>query len=140
MNTQDIVQQLIDSATSNPDLFSNIAEHPYSTIRDTTGLEEVSQDQVSEALTAFSALAGGEQIDFGNLASLAAQLLADNNGSAHALASSLFGAQAQTPPQTDMLSNLANVVFGNGIAGVDLSDGFGLDDAMGIANALFGDK
>lgn len=148
MASQDIVQQLVGSVLSNPDLMNNLASHPYSTIRDVTGEEEVSRDEVSEALAAFSSLANGQQIDFGNLSSMAASLLSQNGGSAHAMAQSLFGApiaesnSTATPadPIADMLGNLANVTFGQGVAGVDLSDGFGLDDVMGIAGAIFGGK
>lgn len=148
MASQDIVQQLVGSVVSNPNLMNNLASHPYSTIRDVTGEENVSRDEVSQVLAAFSSLASGQQIDFGNLASLASSLLADNGGSAHAMAQSLFGvplAESQstaTPadPISDMLGNLANVTFGHGVAGVDLSDGFGIDDVMGIAGAMFRGK
>ena len=136
MNSQDIVQQLISSVVSDPTLLNNLAEHPYSTVRDATGLEEVTQDQVSQAVTGVSMLANGQELDFGSLASIASQLLADNGGSAHSLAESLLGAQGPTPSQDDMISNLANVMFGQGIAGVDLSDGFGLDDVIGLAGAF----
>ena len=147
MASQDIVQQLVGSVVSNPDLMNNLASHPYSTIRDVTGQEEVSRDEVSQALAAFSSLANGHQVDFGNLASLAQGLLADNGGSAHAMAQSLFGPQiaesnsaSAADPIADMLSMLGNVTFGQGIAGVDLSDGFGLDDVMGLAGAFLGGK
>ena len=148
MASQDIVQQLVGSVVSNPDLMNNLASHPYSTIRDVTGEEDVSRDDVSQALAAFSSLANGQQIDFGNLASMASSLLAENGGSAHAMAQSLFGvplAESQSSataadPISAMLGNLANVTFGQGIAGVDLSDGIGLDDIMGIAGSLLGGK
>ena len=148
MASQDIVQQLVGSVLSDPNLMNNLASHPYSTIRDATGQEDVSRDEVSEALAAFSTLANGQQIDFGDLSSLAASMLADNGGSAHAMAQSLFGmplAESQSTataadPIADMLGNLANVTFGQGIAGVDLSDGIGLDDVIGVAGAIFGGK
>ena len=148
MASQDIVQQLVNSVVSNPSLMNNLAEHPYSTVREATGQEEVSRDDVSQALAAFSALANGQQVDFGNLASIASSLLADNGGSAHAMAQSLFGAPiaesqstaTQADPISDMLGNLANVAFGKGVAGIDLSDGFGLDDVIGIAGAILGGK
>ncbi len=140
MGIEDIIQQLIGGVTSDPDLMGNLVEHPYSTVRETTGMEEVSRDQVSQALTAFSALASGQQVDFGNLSSMASQLLAENGGSAHSLAESLLGAKAGTPQETDMLSNLASVMFGKGVAGFDLSDGFGLDDIIGLASAFLGKK
>lgn len=144
MASQDIVQQLVGSVVSNPDLMNNLAAHPYSTIRDATGKEDVSRDDVSQALAAFSTLANGQQVDFSNLASMAQGLLAENGGSAHAMAQSLFGSQiaesnsaSAADPIGDMLGMLSNVSFGQGIAGVDLSDGFGLDDVMGIAGAIF---
>ena len=148
MASQDLVQQLVSSVVSNPNLMNNLAEHPYSTVREATGKQDVSRDDVSQALAAFSALAGGQQIDFGNLASIASSMLEANGGSAHAMAQSLFGsaiaesnnAATAANPIGDMLSNLARVSFGKGIAGVDLSDGFGLDDVIGIAGAILGGK
>ena len=148
MASQDLVQQLVGSVLSNPNLMNNLAEHPYSTVREATGQEEVTRDEVSQALAAVSALAGGQQLDFGNLASLASGLLADNGGSAHAMAQSLFGGAVaesqstatQADPIADMLANLAKVDFRKGIAGVDLSDGLGLDDVIGFAGAILGGK
>ena len=148
MASQDLVEQLVGSVLQNPDLMNNLASHPYSTVSQVTGQEEVSRDEVSEALAGFSMLANGEQLDFGGLSELAAGLLADNGGSAHAMAESLFGiplAESQSPdtpddPISDMLGNLANVTFGQGIAGVDLSDGFGFDDVVGLAGTIFGRK
>ena len=146
MASQDIVQQLVGSVLSNPELMNNLAEHPYSTVAEVTGQQEVSRDEVSQALAAFSALAGGQQVDFANLASMAQELLSQYGGSAHSMAAGLFGepiAESQSTataadPISDMLGNLANVSFGSGIAGIDLSDGFGLDDVIGIAGAIFG--
>ena len=148
MASQDLVQQLVGSVLQNPDLMSNLASHPYSTVSQVSGREEVSRDEVSEALAGFSALANGQQLDFGSLSELAASMLADNGGSAHSMAETLFGiplAESQstaTPadPIADMLGNLANVSFGHGIAGVDLSDGIGLDDVMGVAGAFLRGK
>lgn len=147
MASQDIVQQLVGSVLQNPDLMNNLASHPYSTISSVSGGGEVSRDEASQVLAAFSQLANGQQIDFSNLASMAASMLADNGGSAHAMAQSLFGAPiaesnsaSAADPISAMLGNLANVTFGQGVAGVDLSDGIGLDDVMGIAGAIFGGK
>jgi len=147
MALQDIVQQLVGGVVSNPDLMNNLASHPYSTIRDVTGEENLSRDDVSQALAAFSSLANGKQVDFGNLANLAQGLLADNGGSAHAMAQSLFGAQiaesnsaSAADPIGDMLGMLSNVSFEKGMAGVDLSDGLGIDDIAGFAGAILGGK
>ena len=147
MASQDLVQQLVGSVLSNPNLMQNLAEHPYSTVAQATGRQEVSRDEVSEALAAFSALANGQQIDFGSLASIAANMLADNGGSAHTMAQSLFGPQiaesnspSQSDPVADMLGTLAQVTFGGGKAGVDLSDGLDIGDVIGIAGAILGGK
>jgi len=145
MASQDIVQQLVNSVVSNPDLMNSLAEHPYSTVREATGQEEVSRDDVSQALAAFSALANGQQVDFGNLASIASGLLADNGGSAHAMAQSLFGSQiaesnsaSAADPISDMIAMLSKVDFAKGIAGVDLSDGLDFGDVLGFAGAILG--
>ena len=147
MASQDLVQQLVGSVLSNPSLMNTLAEHPYSAVREATGKEEVSRDEVSEALAAFAALAGGQQVDFGNLASIAASMLADNGGSAHTMAQSLFGQQiaesasaSKNDPVADMLGTLAQVTFGGKKAGIDLSDGIGLDDVIGIAGMLLSNK
>lgn len=150
MASQDLVQQLVGSVLSNPDLMNNLADHPYSTVAEATGQnkEDLTRDDVSQALAAFSALASGQQVDFANLASLAQSLLGEYGGSAHALAQGLFGAplaesqSTATPadPIGDMLATLAKVDFSKGIAGVDLSDGLGLDDVIGFAGALLGGK
>jgi len=100
---------------------------------------------VSQALAAFSALANGQQVDFGNLASIASGLLADNGGSAHAMAQSLFGSQiaesnsaSAADPISDMIAMLSKVDFAKGIAGVDLSDGLDFGDVLGFAGAILG--
>ena len=139
MATQDFIQQIISGIISNPDLLGNLAQHPYSTVSEVTGQEEVSRDQVSEALAAVSLLGSGQALDFGKLAELASQMLSQNSGSAHEMAAALFGDQAATPT-TSLLNNLSNVSFDGMLAGVDLSDGFGLDDVMGIAGNLLGKK
>ena len=146
MNTEDIIQQLIGGIVENPDMLTSLMEHPYSTVRGVTGEEEASREEVSEVITGISELAAGQTIDFGNLSQLASGLLSENNGSAHELANSLFGAdfagginilEGISP---DMISNLAGVVFGGGTAenksAIDLSDGLGIDDIMGLAGMI----
>lgn len=146
MDIQDLVQMLVGSASENPDMLSSLMQHPYSTVGNLTDNSNVSSEEASQAVTAMAALAGGQSVDFTNLASVASQLLADNGGSVHSLANSLLGSGA---PQgidvsngisTDIMSNLAGAVFQGGIAGVDLSDGIGLDDVMGFAKFLMGGK
>ena len=147
MATEDTVKSLVDSVLSNPDFLSQIAAHPYSAVREAAGSEDVSRDEVSEAITALSALMGGNQVDFGSLSSMASGLLSENNGSAHDLSSALFGdfltgipmeeSGASVDLGADILSNLANIDFAKGMAGIDLSDGIGIDDVVGFAKGIF---
>ena len=144
MDIQDLVQLLIGSTEENPDLLGSLMQHPYSTIGNLTDNPDVSKEEASQAVTAMAALAGGQQVDFGSLASVASQLLAGNDNSVHSLAEALLGSGAPAGVDVsngvsdDILGNLANAAFSGGIAGVDLSDGLGLDDLMGFASALMG--
>lgn len=170
-----ILQQVLNSVTSNPSLLSNMVEHPYSTIGNITHNDNVSKDEAAQVVTAITQLAGGQSVNLGSLAGTASQLLGQNNNSVHSLSSSLLGnllgggatsgglfsaAQpvqqnpslletllgggkpAQKPDLgSSILANLAGVAFGGGVASnkqaIDLSDGFGLDDLIGIAGMLF---
>ena len=150
MGTQDIVKLVVQTIASNPQLLSGLMEHPYSTIGNLTNNNNVSKEEASQVVAATSALAKGQNVDFAGLAAAAAGLLANNGNSVHALANSLLGSgvtitegSAPNKVSNDMISNLAGAVFGNGvaankIAGVDLSDGFGLDDVIGLAGTFFG--
>ncbi|MBR5950543.1 MAG: hypothetical protein IKZ87_03820, partial [Actinomycetaceae bacterium] len=91
MAVQEIVQQVVKAVSSDPNLISDFVAHPYSTISKLTGIETVSKEQASQAVTAISALASGKSVDFGTIASVASKLLLKNDNSVHALASSLFG-------------------------------------------------
>ena len=144
MATLDIVQELIGVVAKNPSILTNLMEHPYSTVKDVTGMEEVSREQAAEVVTATTALASGRQVDFDNIAQMAQQLLGKNDNSVHTLASSLLGnalgggnqANATGGIPTDIISNLAGVAFSGNTArnqsAIDLSDGFGFDDVIGI--------
>ena len=141
MANQDIVQQLISSVVSNPDLFSSLVQHPYSTMRDVTGAEEISKEEASQAVAAVSLLGSGQSVDFGNLGEIASLLLSKNNGSVHEMAANLLSEEsAATPSPADLIANLANVNFEKGLAGVDLTNGIGLDDVIGFATGLLGKK
>lgn len=141
MANQDIVQQLISSVVSNPDLFSTLVQHPYSAVREATGATDVSKEEASQAVAAVSLLGNGQSLDFSNLAEIASTLLAKNDGSVHTMAANLLSEESTaTPSPADLIANLANVNFSKGLAGIDLSDGFGLDDVLGIAGALLGGK
>ena len=145
MATQDIVQQLIGVVAQNPGILTSLMEHPYSTVKEVTGQEEVSREQAAEVVAATTALASGREVDFGNIAQMASQLLGKNDNSVHTMASSLLGnalgggvSQSNTTGgiPVDIISNLAGVAFSGNTArnksAIDLSDGFGLDDVIGI--------
>ena len=144
MDMQDLIKLLVGNAGENPDLLSSLMEHPYSTIGNLTNNDNVSKEEASQAVTAVAALASGQSVDFGSLASVAAQLLAGNDNSVHSLASALLGSSAPAGVDVskgvgdDILGNLAKAAFGGGVAGIDLSDGIGLDDLMGFANVFLG--
>lgn len=152
MATQEIVQQIIKAVTSDSNILSDLIAHPYSTISKLTGIETVTKEQASEAVTATSALASGQSVDFSTLASVAAKLLSKSDNSVHSLASTLFGAGTEKAEEgaaptvssdvkSQILENLVGVVFNKGAAEasgpkIDLSDGIGLDDLMGLAGKL----
>ena len=151
MATQDIVQQLVQSVLSNPQMLTSLMEHPYSTIGSLTNNNNVSKEEASQVVAATSALAAGQQVDFGNLASLATQLLGQSNGSVHQMSSNLLGsilggggAKASNGISADLLSNLAGVAFGGGKANnasaINLADGLDAGDLLGLASQLFGGK
>lgn len=148
MAIQDIVQQVIKAVTADPNVLSDFVAHPYSTISKLTGIETVTKEQASQAVTATSALASGQSVDFSTLASVASKLLSKSDNSVHSLATSLLGGgvqQTETGEATvakdaknTIVDNLLGVVFGKGEAQssgstIDLSDGIGLDDLMGLA-------
>lgn len=144
MNIQELVQAIAGGSAENPDLLSSLMQHPYSTVGNLTGNENVSSEEASQVVTAIASLAGGQGIDFGNLSSMASQLLSENGGSVHTLANALLGSGASqgvdvsNGVSSDILSNLMGAFSGGGIPGVDLSDGIGLDDVMGIAGSFLG--
>lgn len=147
MSAQALIQQVIAGLVQNPSMLTNLMEHPYSTVKDVTGNQDVSKEEVAETVAGVSALANGQAIDFGQLGNLAQSLLGQNGGSVHQLASSLFGGAATGGTNNglsagDMLGNLAGVAFSGNQAGakVDLSDGIQMDDIMGLASMLLGGK
>lgn len=146
MDMQDLIKLLIGTTEENPDMLGNLMQHPYSTIGNLTNNDNVSKEEASQAVTAMAALASGQSVDFGSLASIASQLLAGNDNSVHSLAESLLGSKAPVGVDVskgvsdDILGNLAKAAFSGGLAGVDLSDGIGLDDLMGVASFFLGGK
>ena len=146
MDIQDVVKMFTENAADQPDLLGSLMQHPYSTIGNLTDNENVSKEEASQAVTAIAALAGGQNVNFGDLASVASQLLSENGGSVHALAETLLGSggsagvDVSNGVSTDIVSNLAGAMFNGGIAGVDLSDGVGIDDVMGLAGFFMGKR
>lgn len=146
MAIQDIVQQLIGVAGNNPQILASLMEHPYSTVAQVIGEDrEIGKEEAAQVVTATTALASGHPVDFGQLSGVASQLLGQNNNSVHSLAASLLGnvlgggqQQQQQPSVPDsLINNLLGVAFSGNTAqnkqAIDLSDGFGLDDVIGIA-------
>jgi len=107
----------------------------------------------------------GNNVDFTNLSTIAAQLLAQNGNSVHTLTNTLFGTAAQAQaaqqaaPQTTAqasginlgtLVNLAGALMGGsssapkpqptGASLIDLSDGFDVKDAIGLASLFLANK
>ena len=160
--TEQIVQQLIGSILQNPQSAQTIVEHPYSSVKKVTGQDWVEQSQVAEVISMLGGLAKGKTVDYGLVQERSQSQLAKNGGSAHAMAENVLGSlfgfgtaaqqqqvaakqqqAAQSSMAMDILSNLAGVAFSSGKAGakIDLSDGIGIGDILGIANIagnLFG--
>ncbi|MBQ3337995.1 MAG: hypothetical protein IJG82_00110 [Atopobiaceae bacterium] len=165
MDIQSIVGSLIGLAQDNPSILGSLVEHPYSTVRTVSGVQDVSRTEAAEVVTAVSSLAQGQAVDFGTLGNLAQLLLGQNDNSVHTLAGSLFGnllSQAEVveeePPAQEVQAAGMNLDLGKlamiagsllaianatGVtgkktkqSGVDLSDGVGLDDLAGLAATL----
>lgn len=131
MDIQGIVQMLAGEVAKNPSMLTSMLAHPYSTIGNATGNDNVSKEEASQVVTAMSALAGGNAIDFSNLAGMASTMLAQNGGSVHQLANALLGSGS---PQGVNVSQGATPDIAKTIASaVDLSDGLGLDDLLRVA-------
>ena len=138
MDIQSVVQQLAGEVAKNPSMLTNMLAHPYSTIGNATGNDNVSKEEASQVVTALSSLACGSAVDFTQLASAASSMLSQNGGSVHNLANSLLGAGST---QGVNVSNGAPDDLAKTIASaVDLSDGLGLDDLFRVAGKLFGGK
>ena len=107
MDIQKTAAQLVKYLGNNPQLITQLIEHPYSTCSKATGSSaQISKKDMSQVLTAAAALASGQQLGGSDIANIASALLGQNNNSVHSLASMLFGggntqqstqvAQAQT--------------------------------------------
>ena len=160
MANVDIASTLVSYLANNPELITQFLDHPYSTTQQATGSPvQLSQTDMSEVVTAAAAMSTGSQVDFSNLASVAANLLSQNGGSVHALTNALFGTstqaqqQAAATPQSSGLDlgtlvNLAGALMGGttsskpkpGAGLIDLSDGIDVKDVIGLASLFLSSK
>lgn len=167
MANVDIASTLIKFLASNPELITQFLNHPYSTTQQATGAsQQLSQTDMSEVVTAAAAMSTGQNVDMSNLAGVASTLLAQNGGSVHQLTNALFGTpqqaaqiqqqQASTAQSSGLnlgtLVGLAGALMGTGAAVsaakkkktgadlVDLSDGFDVKDAIGLASLFLANK
>lgn len=164
-----LAEQVVKYLGQHPEMLTQFVDHPYSTVQEATKAEEkLDRTGMSQLLTAAAALATGQApnasaFDTGNLATLAGNLLGQNDNSIHTLASSLFGggssqkpaAQAaqQAPQQAPQgggldlgslvsLAALAGGLYGatktSKKKGIDLSDGIDASEMAQLAGSFLG--
>ena len=155
-NIPQLAEQVVQYLGKHPEMLGAFVEHPYSTVQTATNAnDKLNRVDMSQLLTAAASLASGQTqsasaFNQNNLASLASNLLGQNDNSIHSLASSLFGAQ-QVKPQNNASSglNLGSLVSMASLAsgllggskkkpGLDLSDGLGMDDLIAVAGDFLG--
>lgn len=139
MNIESVVQLLAGEVAKNPQMLTSLLQHPYSTIGNATNNNNVSKEEASQVVAAMSQLAGGHSVDFGGLAAMASGLLGQNNNSVHALANSLLGSGSTQGVNVSNGLDAAKIAS-NIAAGVDLSDGLGLDDLFRVAGKFLGGR
>lgn len=94
-----LAEQVVKYLGQHPEMLQQFVDHPYTTVQQATKVEEkLDRTDMSQLLTLAAALAGGQtqsaqSVDPTNLATLAGNLLGQNDNSIHELAGSLFGAQ-----------------------------------------------
>ena len=133
MDILSIASQLFGAIQENPDLLGSFVEHPYSTTAQQNGITDtIPKSDMSQIITLLATMLGAgnqgaaapQTADLGAIADVASNLLGQNNGSAHELASALLGGAVQGAKTEGPK--------------VDFSDGIGLDDVMGLAGMFFG--
>ena len=139
MNIESVVQLLAGEVAKNPQMLTSLLNHPYSTIGNATNNNNVSKEEASQVVAAMSQLAGGNSVDFGGLAAMASGLLGQNNNSVHALANSLLGSGSTQGVNVSNGLDAAKIAA-NIAAGVDLSDGLGMDDLLRVAGKFLGGR
>ena len=121
MDIQEMISMLLGSAQSDPSILGNLVEHPYSTIRNVTGVQDISREQASQVVAGTAAAARGQKIDMGSLAGIASAMLGQSDNSVHSLAEMLLGSGSSY--------------------GVDMSQGVGTDilsNILGLSGSMFG--
>lgn len=94
-----LAEQVVKYLGQHPEMLQQFVDHPYTTVQQATKVEEkLDRTDMSQLLTLAAALAGGQtqsaqSVDPTSLATLAGNLLGQNDNSIHELAGSLFGAQ-----------------------------------------------
>ena len=139
MNIESVVQLLAGEVAKNPQMLTSLLNHPYSTIGNATNNNNVSKEEASQVVAAMSQLACGSAVDFSGLAAMASGLLGQNNNSVHALANSLLGSGSTQGVNVSNGLDAAKIAA-NIAAGVDLSDGLGLDDLFRVAGKFLGGR
>ena len=133
MDVASVAQDLFKMAQDHPELLQKLAAHPYSTTADACGIQgQISKQDMSQVVTLLASMLGGAGAGKGAgtsaaastdaLVSMASQLLGSNGNSVHALAKAHLGGMAYGADK--------------GGKGIDLSDGIGLDDVLGLASKL----
>lgn len=160
-----LAEQVVKYLGQHPEMLTQFVDHPYSTVQEATKAEEkLDRTGMSQLLTAAAALATGQApsasaLDTGNLATLAGNLLGQNDNSIHTLASSLFGGgssqkpaaqAAQQAPQgggLDLGSLVSLAALAGGLygatktskkKGIDLSDGIDASEMAQLAGSFLG--
>lgn len=164
-----LAEQVVKYLGQHPELLQQFVDHPYTTVQQATKVEEkLDRTDMSQLLTLAAALAGGQtqsaqSVDPTNLATLAGNLLGQNDNSIHELAGSLFGAQKpqqaqqaqQTKPQGGLdlgslvsLAALAGGLYGatkvtkkkkeQQQPGIDLTDGLSPVEMAQLAGSFLG--
>lgn len=163
MDIQQTATQLVSFLGKDPELITRFVEHPYSTTARATGSDErISKQDMSQVVTAAAALSNNQQLDMGDIATIASALLGQNDNSVHSLTSMMFGggdtaqstAAGQATAGTLDLGSLVNMAglaatlmgaAGGGQSptqaakpGIDLSDGLDMAEIASLAGQFLG--
>lgn len=130
---QEIVGQLVDAVQGDSGLASKLAVDPAAVVKGVTGLD-LSGIDLHEVLAAVTSLVRGDKVDFGNLAELAKNMLAEHGDDLMSMLGSLLGGGSEEGKADDK-KPAASKAKADAPKG---DDGFGLDDLVDAAGALLG--